>query len=543
MEHVSPFPPVPIHPRSSPRQWRHTLVILIAAYILLFIAVLTANVESLAFILSLVIALVAGAGAFVFVVAQISRQVHHEQAETKVALQGTKEAFRRMAGNIQEVFWTIDAKTGTALYVNEAYEALTGRSCRSLMDKPSAWLDLIPPEDRPSVLAKLTNAIEDGRFDQQLRIMRPDGEIRWVWVRGELGCDGEGKIARLVGSALDITAQKNAEEQVTANLEVSKSSLVEEEALRKATLALTQDLHMNNVMDALLASLGDVVPYSCARVLVQEGGPHWLALGERNCPASANAALGVPWTFIDDKCALVRQLAKDKTSLLIPDTKKEPDWPTFKGHKHLRSWISVPLISSKQYLGFVSVGHIEPNKFTAEHLRRAELLAVPVAIAIENARLYTQSEIFASELTKRTSELQAAESALVHAEGGQRTLEQSFHKLFHSSPVPFWITTYKEGKVVDVNAAFESRYGYSRDELLGRRIRDIGIWGDTSDLDYLLACLEKVRHMRNVVTPLRAKTGEIKITTYSADAIEFKGQACILAISEDVLQCDPRKAN
>lgn len=229
-------------------------------------------------------------------------------------------------------------------------------------------------------------------------------------------------------------ALRFTEEQLRANLQKSQSLLTEGEALRRATLVLTQDLHMNNVMDTLLRSLAEVVPFTCARVLVPEGGPHWLALGERNCPEDPNPVLRVPWTFMDDRCALVRQLAKDKKSVMIPDTKKEPDWPVFKGHKHLRSWLSVPLISSKEYLGFLSVGHVEPNQFTVEHLRRAELLAIPVTLAIENARLYARSEIFAAELTKRVSELQVAESALVLAEGGRRQLEDRLKKLSHDVP-------------------------------------------------------------------------------------------------------------
>jgi hypothetical protein len=69
----------------------------------------------------------------------------------------------------------------------------------------------------------------------------------------------------------------------------------EAEALRKATLALTEDLHMDSVLDALLCSLAELVPYTCARVLVPEGGPHWLALGEKSFlePAKKISSLSV----------------------------------------------------------------------------------------------------------------------------------------------------------------------------------------------------------------------------------------------------------
>jgi PAS domain S-box-containing protein len=56
---------------------------------------------------------------------------------------------------------------------------------------------------------------------------------------------------------------------------------------------------------------------------------------------------------------------------------------------------------------------------------------------------------------------------------------------------------------VDVNAAFECRYGYSREELLGRTVYDLQIWEDPSDRAYLLTCLEKGGPIRNVVTRLR----------------------------------------
>ena len=191
----------------------------------------------------------------------------------------------------------------------------------------------------------------------------------------------------------------------------------------------------------------------------------------------------------------------------------------------------------------MSVGHAEPNRLTEDHLRRAELLAITSAAAIENARLYARAEIYASELEKRLVDLRAAETALQEAEGSRRISEDRFQKVFRLSPVPFSITTYKEGKFVDVNAAFERRYGYSREELIGRTVHELRIWEDPSDRAYMLAQLQRGGPIRNVVTRLRTKSGEIKVTAYSVDKIEFDGQPCILAVSEDVPQYDPRKSN
>ncbi len=466
-----------------------------------------------------------------------------ERRRAQLALLESEERFQQMARNIQEIFWMIDADTKQALFVNDAYETITGRSRDSLRDDPSSCEELIHPEDRADVLTKLDEATRSGEFDERLRIISARGQIRWLWVRGFPVRDGAGRIRRLVGTALEITAQKEAEEQIAANLAMAKSAWAEAEALRKATLSLTQDLHMNSVMDALLTSLAELVPYTCARVLVPEGGAHWLALGEKTYPEPANKSFRSPLTLLADKSPFFRGVSAEPKKVLIRDTNQEEGWQSFKGHKQFRSWLCVPLVASGEFLGFLSIGHIEPHHFSEDHLRRAELLAIPAAAAIQNARLYSTAEIYGSELEKRLADLQKAERALDQSEAGRRVSEDKFQKIFHSSPVAFSITTLEEGRFLEVNAVFECRYGYRREEVLGHTVYELGIWEDPADRKLLLAQLGRGGPVRNVITRLRTKDGEIKLTAYSADRIQFDGQACILAVSEDVPQFEPRKSN
>jgi len=451
--------------------------------------------------------------------------------------------FQQMASNIREIFWMIDAGTRHPLYVNEAYETITGRSCQSLFDNPTSYEELIHSEDRTRVLAKLDEATRTGQFNERFRIVSTHGEERWITVHGFPVRDAAGKIWRLVGTAQEITEQKKAEDQVIKNLTIAEAARAEAEALRKATLALTQDLHMDFVMDALLRSLEELIPYTCARVLVPEGGPHVLALGERVCPEKPKPSPRAPLTFTTDEAPFMRSILDDQKSVLIPDTKQEKDWRTFKGHSHLRSWLSVPLIASDQYLGCLSVGHADAHMYTQEHLRRAELLAIPAAAAIQNARLFSRAEIYASELENRLDDLRMAEAALVQAQGDRRISDEKFQKVFRSSPIPFSITTVAEGRFLDVNTAFELRYGYSRKEVLGRTVHELKMWEDPADRVLMIQQLSRGGPIRNVITHLRTKSGEIKLTAYSADRIQFDGQSCILAVSEDLPEYDKGKVN
>jgi PAS domain S-box-containing protein len=246
---------------------------------------------------------------------------------------------------------------------------------------------------------------------------------------------------------------------------------------------------------------------------------------------------------VADDSAFFQGICSQRKRVLIPDTKQQEGWQSFAGHQQFRSWLSVPLVASEAFLGFLSVGHTEPNHFTEDHLRRAELLAIPAAAAIQNARLYSTAEIYGSELEKRLADLEKAEEALDQSEAGRRVSEEKFQNIFHSGPIPFSITTLEEGRFLEVNAAFENRYGYRREEVLGRTVHELRIWDDPADRRLLLTQLRRGGPIRNVITRLRTKSGEVKLTAYSADRIQFEGQTCVLAVSEDVVIHDPRRSN
>lgn len=55
--------------------------------------------------------------------------------------------------------------------------------------------------------------------------------------------------------------------------------------------------------------------------------------------------------------------------------------------------------------------------------------------------------------------------------------------------------------------------------------------------------LAKSGRLRNVATRLRTKSGDIKTTMYSAEKVQFDGQTCILAVSQDIPQNEPRNNN
>jgi two-component system cell cycle sensor histidine kinase/response regulator CckA len=126
-------------------------------------------------------------------------------------LRASEERFQQLAQNIGELFWIWDREQRRMLYVSPAYETICGRSCESLYQEaePRAWLDTIHPEDRERLL-RVGAEQREAAYDEEFRIVRPDGAVRWIHARAFPVREPDGQIKREVGSARDITAEKEA---------------------------------------------------------------------------------------------------------------------------------------------------------------------------------------------------------------------------------------------------------------------------------------------------------------------------------------------
>ena len=342
-----------------------------------------------------------------------------ERVEALDSLREREELLQQISDNIREIVWTLDARTKEVLYVNGAYESITGRPAASLIRNPKAYAEIIHPLERSTVLTKLEDAVHTGHFEEEFRIMRPDGEVRWVGVSASPVWQGS-EIVRLVGSVQDITARKMAHHQVALHLaeaetarKMADDARAEAEALHKAALTLTQDLRMDAVLDTLLQTLFQIVPYDMASVILTEDEAGDRLFVAREAPPSPAGRAIVTFEISDNR--LLQRALLLKKSMHLVDTREEADWRENKAFGAVRSWIAVPLLVSNKAFGLLSIGKMEARAFTTEHFRLAKSLAIPAAVAIHNARLYQWAQIYANEretlLKKIEEKPKSAESA------------------------------------------------------------------------------------------------------------------------------------
>ncbi len=151
------------------------------------------------------------AGDIGFAIGAHERDQARQRAEEQ--RRAAEDRFRQLAETIQQVFWMTDAH-GTHLYVSPAFETIFGRPCDSLAASPSLWMDAVHPDDRERVEQAAYARLRRGDYDEVYRIVRPDGAVRWIRDRAFHIYDEAGEVHRLVGTAADITEQRQLEEQL-----------------------------------------------------------------------------------------------------------------------------------------------------------------------------------------------------------------------------------------------------------------------------------------------------------------------------------------
>ncbi len=138
--------------------------------------------------------------------------VRQERKKAEEQLRQSEERFRQLAENITEVFWMSDPDKNRVLYISPGYEKIWGRSCESLYQQPKSFLDAIHPDDRERVMKSAMTRQVSGTYDEEYRMIRPDGSVRWIRDRAFPIKDASGRVYRVTGIAEDITRYKEAKE-------------------------------------------------------------------------------------------------------------------------------------------------------------------------------------------------------------------------------------------------------------------------------------------------------------------------------------------
>lgn len=144
------------------------------------------------------------------------RRELEERARADQLAQELDARLRQVLDHTNEAFCMTTPDFQKFYYVSSAYEKIWGRSVESLYASPVGFLRSVDKRDRRRVLQVLTTDMSNLEREVEYRIVRPDGEIRWIRSRVFGGGDPSGASPRIVGFSEDITDRRMAETELEA---------------------------------------------------------------------------------------------------------------------------------------------------------------------------------------------------------------------------------------------------------------------------------------------------------------------------------------
>jgi diguanylate cyclase (GGDEF)-like protein/PAS domain S-box-containing protein len=292
----------------------------------------------------------------------------------------------------------ITDRNGNIQWVNPAFTKMTGYTADDVRGQnPRILKSGIVPQD---IFDNLWKTILSGNiWHGELINRRKDGKIITEEQTIAPVRDSYGKIVHFIAIKQDITERKRAEEALSKRTEQIAT-------LNRVMQALSSTLDISKVLDTILREIQQVVPYDSASVwLCKNDSIEIIAVRGFPAPESlVGTSINLSSTDTPNT-----QVVRTRAPLIVSDANSS--YSSFQtgvqSRDTVRGWMGVPMIIGDRVIGMLSFNKKDPDYYTQEQSQFALAFATQAAIAIENARLYTDAQ---KELTEK---IKAEEKLLI----------------------------------------------------------------------------------------------------------------------------------
>lgn len=183
----------------------------------------------------------------------------------------------------------------------------------------------------------------------------------------------------------------------------------ESETLRRSLANIVGTLEFSEILDRILAEIREVIPYDTASVWRVEGSLQHIITGVDLPPE-----IQIPGaTIVVDEQNSAYPLFTGSLPYVLNNNVQE-ELGDFQQHPHtyVHSWIGIPLKTRGQIIGLIALDGKRKNQFTEHHAELAVMFANQLAIALDNARLFSELQSELEERRKLIAELELKNAEL-----------------------------------------------------------------------------------------------------------------------------------
>lgn len=190
------------------------------------------------------------------------------------------------------------------------------------------------------------------------------------------------------------------------------------------------------------------------------------------------------------------------------------------------AFLTKPIDESELFAQIKAMVKIKEANY--EKLNKEKILLDLVAEKTKSLEESNQKALhLLDELIKESAVRRISEQAVIES-------EIKYSKAFQTSPYCITITSLNDGTFVDVNESFCETTGFTKEEVIGKKVGEINVWFNLEDRKYVINSLLKNEKIEQQLAYFRKKNGEKIIAIYSAQVIHINGASHILASINDI---------
>jgi len=197
---------------------------------------------------------------------ELGRQTLEERVEERTgALYKSESRLHSILNFLQDTIWSASPDKLELLYFNPASNIIFNRSEKDFINNPRLWKKIVFEEDWRQVKQCYQRILIDGKFEVSYRIVRPNGELRWVNNRAWVVYDDDGKPLRVDGIVRDITEYRLADEKLRealSQLQQTQTQLIQKEKMSSLGQMVGGVAHeINNPINFIYGNISHVQSY------------------------------------------------------------------------------------------------------------------------------------------------------------------------------------------------------------------------------------------------------------------------------------------
>ncbi len=308
----------------------------------------------------------------------------------------SEERFRITANSAPVMIWMAGTDK-LCDWFNQSWLAFTGRTLEE--EVGNGWTEGVHRDDLARCLDVYTGSFDARReFTMEYRLRRHDGEYRWLLDHGGPRYAPDGGFEGYIGTCLDITDRKRAEQEMQQLLEVQRQDREQLEVTNRIGRILAAELDRERLVQALTDEATQALHAQFGSFfynVVEAGKESYTLYTLSGVPREAFAGFPMPRnTDVFGPTFRGEGIVRSADITLDPRYGRNPPYHGMpKGHLPVRSYLAASVVSrSGEVLGGLFFGHPETGVFTEREERILAGVAVQAAIALDNATLYLQAE-------------------------------------------------------------------------------------------------------------------------------------------------------